>query len=59
MVITLRLDDEYTRVFNELKCKLTDDTKDISITPTNSQIIKALILHGAEDLNINIDHMIL
>lgn len=55
MVITLRLNEEYTKVFNELKRKLSDDTKSISIIPSNSQILKAVLLHTAVDLNINID----
>ena len=55
MVITLRLNEEYTKVFNELKRKLNDDTKSISIIPSNSQILKAVLLHTAADLNINID----
>ena len=56
MVITLRLDEEYTKVFNELKRKLSDDTKSITITPSNSQILKAALLHTAFNLHINIDN---
>lgn len=55
MVITLRLDEEYTKVFNELRRKLSDDTKSITITPSNSQILKAVLLHTATDLHINVD----
>lgn len=55
MVITLRLDEEYTKVFNELRRKLSDDTKSITITPSNSQILKAALLHTATDLHINVD----
>lgn len=55
MVITLRLDEEYTKVFNELRQKLSDDTKSITITPSNSQILKAALLHTAAELHISVD----
>lgn len=56
MVITLRLDEEFTKIFNELKRKLSDDTNSITITPSNSQILKAALLHTAAELHINVDN---
>lgn len=58
MVLTVRLDQEYEILFNELKERIANtESKSLSFKPSNSQIIKAMLLHIAKENNINVDHM--
>ena len=58
MVLTVRLDQEYENLFNELKEQIINTgSKPISFKPTNTQIIKAMLIYIAKNSGINVDHM--
>ena len=58
MVLSVRLNQEYENLFNELKERITDmGSKSLSFKPSNTQIIKAMILYIAKHTDINVDHM--
>lgn len=56
MVLTVRLDDEYESLFKKLKEKVTENGNLIKIAPSNTQIIKAMMLYAAKYSGINIDN---
>lgn len=58
MVLTVRFDREYERLFNELKEQIiSKGSHPLNCTPTNTQIIKAMLLYIAKESGINVDHM--
>ena len=58
MVLSVRLDHEYERLFNKLKQRIfIKGSHPLDYTPTNSQIIKAILLYIAKENDINVDHM--
>lgn len=58
MVLTVRLDREYENLFNELKEQIINtENNPLSFTPSNTQIIKAMLIYIAKHSGINVDHM--
>ena len=58
MVLTIRLDKEYEELYRELKEQiLSFGESPMKFTPTNTQIIKAMLLYIAKHSGINVDHM--
>lgn len=58
MVLTVRLDQEYESLFKELKEQIINKgSNSLSFNPTNTQIIKAMLLYIAKQSGINVDHM--
>ena len=58
MVLTIRLDREYEELYKELREKIfAFGESPMKITPTNTQIIKAMLLYIAKHSGINVDHM--
>ena len=58
MVLTVRLDREYENLFNELKEQIINGgSNPLSFKPSNTQIIKAMLIYIAKHNGINVDHM--
>ena len=58
MVLTVRLDQEYESLFKELKEQIINKgSNSLSFKPTNTQIIKAMLIYIAKHSGINVDHM--
>lgn len=58
MVLTVRLDQEYEDLFNELKEQIINTgSNPLSFKPSNTQIIKAMLIYIAKNSGINVDHM--
>lgn len=58
MILTVRLDQEYENLFNELKEQIIYmGDNPLSFKPSNTQIIKAMLIYIAKHIGINVDHM--
>lgn len=58
MVLSIRLDGEYEELYKELKEQIIAfGESPMKFIPTNTQIIKAMLLYIAKHSGINVEHM--